>query len=64
MNSTDLKDDRNFHWLVKLGLWNQATIYCEEPTVEFEFYSAGTIITWLIANNVVDIFYVSSKIQT
>lgn len=61
MNATDLINDREFHWLVKLGLWEQALIHIKDHTFEFKFFCAGVLVS---DRNSPEIFYVSSEIQS
>lgn len=47
--SQDLRLDKNFCTLVRLGLWEQAAIYGGEPSVRFERTGPpilSTVVDW------------------
>lgn len=67
MAGENLKNNKQFHWLIKLGLKEQAMIYCGEPTLQFDIICFGTgILTgvlWYVVDDYefhvqhTDIFY-------
>ena len=62
MHHINLAKGTNLHGIIRLGLWETASILCEDPSMEFSYYADTGLIQvfWAAYDKEVDDYYMTS----